>query len=40
MHKEMQRKHDVFDYNKLRRTVIKGLPCQFIDLPECTYLME
>jgi len=25
---------------KLRRTVIKGIPCRFIPLPECPYIQE
>jgi hypothetical protein len=40
LQEELQKKHDVFDFNKVRRTLIKGLPCHFIELPDCPYLLE
>lgn len=37
---EQKVKNEVFDYNTIRRTLIKGLPCKFIELPECPYTTE
>ena len=35
---EQQLKDSVYDYNKLRRTLIKGLPCAFVDIPDCDFI--
>ena len=36
----MEEKQKLFRHEKLRRTIIKGIPCRFIALPECPYIAE